>query len=196
MPSTLGQGKSGPRSLRVLLGHGGDERHAGLASVIAGLGHEVVVGTEVGASGREMPDIALVVAGAGSPPAAGLALIDAIATEAACPVIVVLDAPDPAFVGDACKRGAFAAVTNPSPGALQCALDAAMERFSMYHGLKGAAARRATIECAKGILMERHRLDRDAAFAQLRDEARRSNRKLVEIATAVVDGHGLLSAGS
>ena len=40
--------------------------------------------------------------------------------------------------------------------------------------------------------MERHAVAEDAAFDLLRTHARSSNRKLVDVATAVVDGHALL----
>ena len=50
------------------------------------------------------------------------------------------------------------------------------------------------IERAKGILMERHGIDDKAAFGRLRDHARSSNRRVVEVAQAVVDGHALLPA--
>jgi response regulator NasT len=52
--------------------------------------------------------------------------------------------------------------------------------------------RRAVIERAKGILMERHGVDDRAAFQRLRDHARNGNRRVVDVATAVVDGHALL----
>ena len=47
-------------------------------------------------------------------------------------------------------------------------------------------------ERAKGILMERHSVGEDEAFELLRGQARTGNRKLVDIAQAVVDGHALL----
>ena len=40
--------------------------------------------------------------------------------------------------------------------------------------------------------MERHSVDDSAAFHMLRDRSRAANRKLVDIASAVVDGHPLL----
>jgi AmiR/NasT family two-component response regulator len=40
--------------------------------------------------------------------------------------------------------------------------------------------------------MERHSVDEATAFDMLRDHARGANRKLVDIAAAVVDGHRLL----
>ena len=50
------------------------------------------------------------------------------------------------------------------------------------------------IERAKGILMERHGIDDAAAFELLRDHARSSSRRVVEVAQAVLDGHALLPA--
>lgn len=40
--------------------------------------------------------------------------------------------------------------------------------------------------------MERHRIEDDEAFAMLRDRSRIANRKLIDLAAAVVDGHRLL----
>jgi AmiR/NasT family two-component response regulator len=67
-----------------------------------------------------------------------------------------------------------------------------MHSFAEYHDLEGAFGRRAIIECAKGILMERHAIDGTSAFEMLREHSRVDNRKLIDLATAVVDGHRLL----
>jgi response regulator NasT len=40
--------------------------------------------------------------------------------------------------------------------------------------------------------MERHSIEEDAAFAMLREHSRATNRKLLDLAAAVVDGHRLL----
>jgi AmiR/NasT family two-component response regulator len=40
--------------------------------------------------------------------------------------------------------------------------------------------------------MERHGIDETSAFELLREQSRIGNRKLVDLATAVVDGHRLL----
>ena len=74
----------------------------------------------------------------------------------------------------------------------QSSIDIVLRRFTEYHDLEGAFGRRAVTERAKGILMERHSVDEDAAFEMLREHRRSSNRKLVDVATAVVDGHALL----
>jgi AmiR/NasT family two-component response regulator len=45
---------------------------------------------------------------------------------------------------------------------------------------------------AKGILMERHSIDEGRAFTLLGEHARDNNRKLIDVATAILDGHVLL----
>jgi hypothetical protein len=56
------------------------------------------------------------------------------------------------------------------------------------HQLQRAMASRAVIEQAKGIIMSRHGCGCDAAFAVLRSASMHSNRKVRDIAQAVVDG--------
>ena len=112
--------------------------------------------------------------------------------EAACPVIALIHAPDPGFVREASKRGVFAYVSDAEAKYWQSSIDIVLRRFAEYHDLEGAFGRRALTERAKGILMERHSIDESTAFEMLRDHARTSNRKLVDVAGAVVDGHRLL----
>lgn len=54
--------------------------------------------------------------------------------------------------------------------------------------LQAALNTRVLIEQAKGVLAERLHLDVSAAFSVLRGEARRRNRRLSELAQAIVDG--------
>ena len=100
---------------------------------------------------REHPDVALVGLGLSSEHA--LELIEKIVREAACPVIALLSAKDPAYVREAAKRGVFAYIVDTTPEELQSAIDITLQRFAEYHNLQGAFGRRAVIEQAKGILM-------------------------------------------
>ena len=182
-------------SLRVLIANEHQAQLAVVAPIVAALGHEVIAReidvTDVAAvTARERPDVALV--GLGESSAHALEMIEQIVQEAACPVIALIQATDPDFVREASKRGIFAYIVESDAGELQGSIDIVLRRFAEYHDLEGAFGRRAVTERAKGILMERHSVDEDAAFAMLRDRARASNRKLVDIATAVVDGHPLL----
>jgi hypothetical protein len=109
--------------------------------------------------------------------------IDRIVHEAACPVITVIDVEDRSFVNQAAQRGGFAyVVTGDDPQELQSSIDIVLRRFREYHALESAFGRRATTERAKGALMERHRVDEAQAFEMLRREARRTQRKLVDVA--------------
>jgi response regulator NasT len=107
-------------------------------------------------------------------------------------VILLIHAPDPAFVKEASKRGIFAYITDAEVDDWQSAIDIVLRRFTEYHDLEGAFGRRAVTERAKGILMERHSVDDADAFEMLRDQSRRANTKLADVAAAVIDGHRLL----
>ncbi len=181
--------------LRVLIANERKDRLALVAPIVAALGHEVIAReieiSDVGAvTARERPDVALVGLGESSDHALGL--IEKIVQEAACPVIVLLHAPDPAFVKEASKRGVFAHISDVDVEDWQSSIDIVLRRFAEYHDLEGAFGRRALIERAKGILMERHSINDASAFEMLREHSRTANRKLVDVATAVVDGHRLL----
>jgi AmiR/NasT family two-component response regulator len=59
-----------------------------------------------------------------------LDLIDDIVREAACPVIVLIHAPDPAFVKEAAKRGVFAYIIDSEADDWQSAIDIVLRRFT------------------------------------------------------------------
>jgi AmiR/NasT family two-component response regulator len=107
-------------------------------------------------------------------------------------VIALLHAPDPAFVKEASKRGVFAHISDADVEEWQASIDIVLRRFAEYQDLQGAFGRRALIERAKGILMERHSIDENEAFETLRERSRIDNRKLIDLAAAVVDGYRLL----
>jgi AmiR/NasT family two-component response regulator len=181
--------------LRVLIANEKRDRLELLAQVVIGLGHDVIAREiyvkEVGAvTAREHPDVALV--GLGSSSEHALELISEIVREAACPVIAILHADDPAYVHEAAKRGVFAYIIDGTPEELQSSIDITLQRFAEYQSLQGAFSRRAVIEQAKGILMARHSIDADKAFERLRDHSQHNGHKLSDVAAAVVESHLLL----
>jgi AmiR/NasT family two-component response regulator len=185
--------------LRVLIANEREDRLALVAPIVVGLGHEVIareidVDDVAAVTARERPDVALV--GLGESSQHALDLIDRIVRQAACPVIVLLHAPDPGFVREASKRGVFAHISDDDVEDWQSSIDIVLRRFTEYQDLEGAFGRRAQIERAKGILMERHSIDERRAFEMLRERSRIDNRKLIDLAAAVVDGHRLLPAGA
>ncbi len=187
--------ENGIDHLRVLIANERRDRLELLSQVVAGLGHDVIAREvdvkEVGAvTARERPDVALVGLGLSSDHA--LELIGEIVREASCPVIALLAARDPAYVHEAAKRGVFAYIVDTTPEELQSAIDITLQRFTEYHSLQGAFGRRAVIEQAKGILMNRHAINADQAFEMLRDHSSHNGRKLADVAAAIIDSHLLL----
>jgi AmiR/NasT family two-component response regulator len=181
--------------LRVLIANERKDRLALVAPIVAALGHEVIAREieveDVGAvTARERPDVALV--GLGESSEHALQMVEKIVHEAACPVIALIHAPDRDFVKEASKRGVFAYITDAEAKDWQSSIDIVLRRFTEYHDLEGAFGRRAVTERAKGILMERHSINEPTAFEMLREHARSTNRKLVDVASAVIDGHTLL----
>jgi response regulator NasT len=159
--------------LQVLIANEKAERLDSITAIVESLGHDIVGRgvevREVGPLSRSTgADVALVGLGLDSEHA--LDEISAIVHEAACPVIALLDVKDPRYVHEAAQRGVFAYVVldRDDGGELQSALDITLRRFAEFQNLQGAFGRRAIIEQAKGILMERNRIDADAAFALLK----------------------------
>jgi GAF domain-containing protein len=69
---------------------------------------------------------------------------------------------------------------------------AIQRREMLAEQLQSALNSRIIIEQAKGVIAERHRLDMDGSFALLRSAARTTNRRLSDLARAVVDGTEIL----
>jgi len=179
----------------VLIANERKDRLALVATVVVALGHEVIAREvdvdDVGpVTARERPDVALV--GLGESSEHALELIEKIVREAACPVIVLLHHPDPKFVKEASKRGVFAHISDADVEDWQSSIDIVLRRFAEYHNLQGAFGRHVITERATGILMERHSVNKEDASEILREHSRIANRKLTDLAAAVVDGHHLL----
>lgn len=182
--------------LRIVIASEAGARLDEVTNMVAGLGHEVIARessfTDIDQiTSRVHPDVAIVIVAEATDEA--LKTIDRIVYEAACPVIAILDVEDRSFIKEAAKRGIFAYIADGHEEAeLQSSIDIVLRRFAEYHDLEGAFGRRAITERAKGILMERHNIDEREAFEMLRVEARRSNRKMVEVAEVVVSARRLL----
>jgi response regulator NasT len=180
---------------RVLIANEREDRLDQLAGVVAGLGHEAVVrrvraGDVEAVISQEQPDVVLV--GLGESLENGLSLISELVGESCCPVIVILATSDPTVIREAARRGVFACVVHDDAAELEGAIDVALRRFAEYRDLKDAFSRRAVIEQAKGILMARHGIDAEPAFAMLRLHSQNTGRKLADVAAAVVKSHQLL----
>jgi AmiR/NasT family two-component response regulator len=190
------------RGLKVLLA---DEDEGALrvaAALLRDLGHEVTemaIGAQAAAEiiARDEPDVSMVVVY--ETDGYALELIEEIGEYARGPVIAILEHEDVEFVRAAATRGVSACSRLGDPDSLQSAIEVAMRRHEekralveQVQRLETALERRALIERAKGILMERHGVDEREAFDRLREHARSRNRTVVDVAGSVIEGHALL----
>jgi AmiR/NasT family two-component response regulator len=190
------------RHLRVLIADEDRDALHQLAAVLETLGHEVApyavaVSDATELIATEDPDLAIVVVHQDDDHA--LALIAETVEYASGPVIAQTRNGDVDFVARAADRGISAWIESTTPEVVQGAIEVALRRYEQTARLKvkvdqleSALERRAQIERAKGILMERHAVDERQAFELLRDHARAQSRRVVEVAQAVIEGHALL----
>ena len=184
--------------LRVLVA---DEDAAALdrlAALLHELGHTVsAYAVEVAEVAERVaiddPDVSMVVLHQDDDHA--LALIEEITAYASGPVIALTLKDDPEFAARAADRGVDAQAKPSGADAVQSAIEVALRRHAEIERLEakvdqleGALERRAVIERAKGILMERHGVPSAVAFERLRTHARTERRRVVDIAHAVAEG--------
>jgi response regulator NasT len=85
----------------------------------------------------------------------------------------------------------FAVLRHHASEDVRDAIDVALRRYAEFSRAQGALSRRASIEQAKGILMQRHGITADEAFARLRRQARDRNSSLFDVAEAVLMSYPL-----
>jgi AmiR/NasT family two-component response regulator len=168
------------------------EECSAVAALLAGMHFDVVTravcGSElVAAVEGEPPCVVLV-----GPGDHALDVIKQLRDRGMCPVVGLHDPDEHEFVAQATAAGAHALVSRAQPAQWPAAMERALRHFDEYRGLSEAIARRAVIERAKGILMERRGASHEEAFELLRRHARDHGRKVVDVAQAVADGHRLL----
>src|SRR5215203_5452566 len=190
---TTDQRTTSERNLRILLADEREEDLRALGDVLDDLGHEVTpfavsVAEAAELIAREDPDLAFVVLDGDDEH--GLALISETVSFASGPVLVtVRQAESPSTVAQAADMGIAGYVDSWEPQDVQGAIDVAVRRHreeqrlnEKVAQLESALDRRAVIERAKGILMERHGVDERKAFELLREHARSSSRRVIDVA--------------
>jgi len=170
--------------------------------ILADLGHRVTAhAVSVAGAGdiiaREDPDLSVVVVDDDDEHA--LDLIEEIGEYARGPVIALVANHASDFIARAVERGVYAFARPRFRDEVQGAIELALRRHGdkvrlseQVEQLQSALERRGTIERAKGILMERHGVDDRGAFELLRQQARSSNRRVVDLAHAVAESLPLL----
>jgi response regulator NasT len=202
MTSSPAVGTLTERGLRVLVANEDRAKLERLGGVLEDLGHLVTpfavsVREAVEIIAREDPDLTIVAVH--DDDEHSLELIGEAVEFAAGPVIAQVPDGDTDFVARAAERGISAWVESAESNAVQAAIEVAMRRyrearrlFEKVEQLQTALERRAVIERAKGILMERHGVGEREAFELLREHARSGSQRVVDVSQAVVGGHALL----
>lgn len=116
------------------------------------------------------------------------------------PIVLFTNDDDTSQVGAAIAAGVSAyVVAGLAPERIRPVLEVAMARFQHEESLRRELAEartqlseRKTIDRAKGILMARHSLTEDHAYARLRKTAMDRGMKLAEVAQRIVDVADLL----
>ena len=189
-------------NLRVLIADENEAALRGLHDVLSQLGHEVTpyavsVHEALELIAKEDPQVAIVVVHNDDDHA--LALIAEAVEYASGPVIAQMPDADVDFLARAAEAGIAAYAESMDPESIQGAIEVAIRRHretmrlnEKVEQLESALERRGVIERAKGILMERHSVAEREAFELLRDHARTSGRRVIDVAQSVLDGHALL----
>jgi AmiR/NasT family two-component response regulator len=193
-----------PQAARALRVIAADEDAAALgrtADLLEGLGHQVTACTAsideaCELIARDDPDLAIVVVHRDHDHALGL--IDELSEVASGPVVALLAGADADFAQAAAARGVDALASEPTADGLQAAIEVAIQRHAerstlarTVGQLEHALGRRAIIERAKGILMERHGLSERGSFDLLRGTARSRSTSVVGLAQDVIDGEDI-----
>jgi AmiR/NasT family two-component response regulator len=188
--------------LKILAADEDEQTLAETDALLAELGHTVTAhATKIAEAGdlivSEDPDLSVVVVDDDDEHA--LDLIEEIGEYARGPIITLVAGHAPNFVSRAAERGVYAFARAHFRDEVRGAIELAMRRHQessrltdQVTQLEGALERRGAIERAKGILMERHGIDDREAFDLLRQKARSSNQRVVDLARAVAEGHPLL----
>ncbi len=144
------------------------------------------------------PDIVLI--DLGNPSRDMLEEYFAVSRALARPIAMFVDESDDAAIAASIDAGVSAYVVDGlAAGRIRPLLDLAVRRFNAFARLqndlaeaKGKLAERETIDRAKRILMNSKGLGEPQAYAELRKKAMSTNRRIADIAEALVTAHDLI----
>jgi len=185
------------KSLRVLIADDESIRLLSLAAQLAALGHRVVAEATQGdeavrLAAEHRPDLAIL--DIKMPVMDGIEAAERITQAQPIPIILVTAYSEAQLVERAARANISAYLMKPvAEDDLLPAITLALARFREFESLRrevadlrGALEARKVVEKAKGILMRRLGLTEDEAFKRLQKQSQDTNRKLAEVAEAVV----------
>ncbi len=116
------------------------------------------------------------------------------------PIAMFVDSSDAEATAAAVDAGVSAYIVDGlAKQRIKPVLDLAVRRFQAFaklqaelHDARSALADRAAIDKAKAILIKRRGLDEPAAYALLRNHAMKSNRRIAEVAEAIITSDAVM----
>jgi response regulator NasT len=124
----------------------------------------------------------------------------AVSRALARPIAMFVDQSDAESTAAAVDAGVSAYIVDGlARQRIKPVIDLAVRRFQAFarlqaelHEARSALADRSAVDKAKAILMKRRGLDEPAAYALLRAHAMRSNRRIAEVAEALITSDALM----
>jgi response regulator NasT len=195
------------KSLRVLIADDDGLTLMVGRKILVAMGHTVVGeagdGQEAVALARETaPD--LIILDIRMPRMDGLQAARAIQGQRPTPIIILSAHTESGLGSEAAGAGANAYLVKPfTAQQLKPAIELALGNFERSKELEAklqqmneALEARKIVERAKGILMRQTGMDEEAAYLKLQKTARNENRKLVEVARAIITAEQVRRDGS
>jgi AmiR/NasT family two-component response regulator len=191
------------KTLRVLIADDESIRLLSLRKQLATLGHQVVAEASTGdeavaLAGSTLPDLAIL--DIKMPVMDGIEAAEKITQARPIPIILLTAYDEAQLVERAAQANISAYLMKPvAEEDLLPAITLALIRFRQFEALRRevsdlreALEARKIIERAKGILVRRLDLTEEEAFRRLQKQSQDSNRKLAEVAEAIVMADRLL----
>lgn len=189
--------------LRILIADDESLRVMSLREQLEKLGHRVVAEAGDGRSAADLarelkPDLAIL--DIKMPELDGIAAAEIMMTERPLPIILLTAYSEKDLAERAASAHVSAYLMKPvSESDLLPAIALATSRFAEFQSLhkevddlREALETRKLVERAKGILMRRLDLTEEEAFRRLQRRSQNENRKLGEIAEAIITADGML----
>jgi two-component system, response regulator PdtaR len=168
-----------------------------LKKILTGMGHEVVGEAGDGEQAvsvvkEQAPDLCIF--DIRMPKVEGLEAARQIQAFRPTPIIILSAHTETGLGTEAASVGAHAYLVKPfTAGQLKPAVELALANFAKSKDLEGqlqhaneALESRKVVERAKGILMRQTGLDEETAYLRLQKSARNENRKLIDVARAII----------
>jgi response regulator NasT len=190
-------------TLRVLLVDDSEQRRVAVETSLAEVGCEVVGYASSHENllqrvNRDHPDVVII--DIESPSRDTLESLESVQSEAPRPIVLFTQDDNGETITRATRAGVSAYVVDGlSQKRVRPIIDAAIERFQQFNRLsqelektRAQLAERKSIDKAKAILMKQRGMTEDEAYRAMRELAMQNNKRIAEIADAVVAAASLL----